>query len=131
MHILHKLLKSETTLKEMNKSVYQLNVFISHIYWPLCVPQVFYYSTGIFESAGVKQPIYATIGAGVVNTIFTIVSVSDNYAFLSSPARVYVHSAARHSLSCPMSSSSSWWRRLGEGLFTCWDWVEWQSALWS
>ncbi|CAG11687.1 unnamed protein product, partial [Tetraodon nigroviridis] len=36
---------------------------------------VFYYSTGIFESAGVKQPIYATIGAGVVNTVFTIVSL--------------------------------------------------------
>uniref|UniRef100_A0A8C5E894 Solute carrier family 2, facilitated glucose transporter member 1-like n=1 Tax=Gouania willdenowi TaxID=441366 RepID=A0A8C5E894_GOUWI len=36
---------------------------------------VFYYSTGIFESAGVKQPIYATIGAGIVNTIFTVVSL--------------------------------------------------------
>lgn len=36
---------------------------------------VFYYSTGIFKDAGVKEPIYATIGAGVVNTIFTIVSV--------------------------------------------------------
>ncbi|KAA0710155.1 Solute carrier family 2, facilitated glucose transporter member 1 [Triplophysa tibetana] len=35
---------------------------------------VFYYSTGIFESAGVTQPIYATIGAGVVNTVFTVVS---------------------------------------------------------
>lgn len=37
---------------------------------------MFYYSTGIFESAGVKKPIYATIGAGIVNTIFTVVSVS-------------------------------------------------------
>ncbi|XP_016348202.1 solute carrier family 2, facilitated glucose transporter member 3-like [Sinocyclocheilus anshuiensis] len=36
---------------------------------------VFYYSTGIFESAGVNQPIYATIGAGVVNTVFTVVSL--------------------------------------------------------
>lgn len=36
---------------------------------------VFYYSTGIFKDAGVKEPIYATIGAGVVNTIFTIVSL--------------------------------------------------------
>lgn len=36
---------------------------------------VFYYSTGIFESAGVKQPIYATIGAGIVNTVFTVVSL--------------------------------------------------------
>ncbi|XP_036411236.1 solute carrier family 2, facilitated glucose transporter member 3-like [Megalops cyprinoides] len=36
---------------------------------------VFYYSTGIFESAGVTKPIYATIGAGIVNTIFTVVSL--------------------------------------------------------
>ncbi|XP_012688983.2 solute carrier family 2, facilitated glucose transporter member 3 [Clupea harengus] len=36
---------------------------------------VFYYSTGIFKKAGVTQPIYATIGAGVVNTIFTVVSL--------------------------------------------------------
>ncbi|KAI5621597.1 solute carrier family 2, facilitated glucose transporter member 3, partial [Silurus asotus] len=36
---------------------------------------VFYYSTGIFESAGVTKPIYATIGAGVVNTVFTVVSL--------------------------------------------------------
>ncbi|RVE71260.1 hypothetical protein OJAV_G00072010 [Oryzias javanicus] len=35
---------------------------------------VFYYSTGIFERAGVAQPVYATIGAGVVNTAFTVVS---------------------------------------------------------
>ncbi|XP_077026063.1 solute carrier family 2, facilitated glucose transporter member 3 isoform X2 [Tamandua tetradactyla] len=36
---------------------------------------VFYYSTGIFKDAGVDEPIYATIGAGVVNTIFTVVSL--------------------------------------------------------
>ncbi|XP_008050268.1 solute carrier family 2, facilitated glucose transporter member 3 isoform X1 [Carlito syrichta] len=36
---------------------------------------VFYYSTGIFKEAGVGEPIYATIGAGVVNTIFTVVSL--------------------------------------------------------
>ncbi|CAD7679164.1 unnamed protein product [Nyctereutes procyonoides] len=36
---------------------------------------VFYYSTGIFKDAGVEEPIYATIGAGVVNTIFTVVSL--------------------------------------------------------
>lgn len=36
---------------------------------------VFYYSTGIFKDAGVKEPIYATIGTGVVNTIFTVVSL--------------------------------------------------------
>lgn len=38
--------------------------------------QIFYYSTHIFEKAGVEQPVYATIGAGVVNTAFTVVSVS-------------------------------------------------------
>ncbi|TNN36759.1 Solute carrier family 2, facilitated glucose transporter member 1 [Liparis tanakae] len=36
---------------------------------------VFYYSTRIFEKAGVEQPVYATIGAGVVNTAFTVVSM--------------------------------------------------------
>ncbi|KAM9852172.1 solute carrier family 2, facilitated glucose transporter member 3 [Aulostomus maculatus] len=36
---------------------------------------VFYYSTGIFDTAGITQPIYATIGAGVVNTVFTVVSL--------------------------------------------------------
>ncbi|KAM9750855.1 solute carrier family 2, facilitated glucose transporter member 1-like [Menidia menidia] len=36
---------------------------------------VFYYSTGIFQRAGVSQPVYATIGAGVVNTAFTVVSL--------------------------------------------------------
>lgn len=41
-----------------------------------CNLQVFYYSTRIFEKAGVEQPVYATIGAGVVNTAFTVVSVS-------------------------------------------------------
>ncbi|KAM8914404.1 solute carrier family 2, facilitated glucose transporter member 1 [Spinachia spinachia] len=36
---------------------------------------VFYYSTRIFAKAGVQQPVYATIGAGVVNTAFTVVSL--------------------------------------------------------
>ncbi|KAL8198592.1 UNVERIFIED_CONTAM: Solute carrier 2, facilitated glucose transporter member 1 [Gekko kuhli] len=36
---------------------------------------VFYYSTKIFSKAGVKQPVYATIGAGVVNTASTVVSL--------------------------------------------------------
>ncbi|KAM3922579.1 solute carrier family 2, facilitated glucose transporter member 1 isoform 2-T2 [Leptodactylus fuscus] len=36
---------------------------------------VFYYSTMIFEKAKVQQPIYATIGAGIVNTAFTVVSL--------------------------------------------------------
>ncbi|KAG8431048.1 hypothetical protein GDO86_019493 [Hymenochirus boettgeri] len=36
---------------------------------------VFYYSTGIFQKAQVEQPVYATIGAGIVNTAFTVVSL--------------------------------------------------------
>ncbi|KAJ1122352.1 hypothetical protein NDU88_000844 [Pleurodeles waltl] len=36
---------------------------------------VFYYSTGIFKSARVAQPVYATIGAGIVNVVFTVVSL--------------------------------------------------------
>ncbi|KAJ8384276.1 hypothetical protein AAFF_G00207370 [Aldrovandia affinis] len=36
---------------------------------------IFYYSTNIFETAGVSQPVYATIGTGVVNTAFTVVSL--------------------------------------------------------
>ena len=37
--------------------------------------QIFYYSTAIFHKAGVAQPVYAPIGVGVVNTVFTLVSV--------------------------------------------------------
>uniref|UniRef100_A0A669CVX6 Solute carrier family 2 member 2 n=1 Tax=Oreochromis niloticus TaxID=8128 RepID=A0A669CVX6_ORENI len=37
---------------------------------------IFYYSTAIFSRAGVSHPVYATIGVGVINTIFTLVSVA-------------------------------------------------------
>lgn len=91
------------------------DIFIKHV---LFCPQVFYYSTGIFESAGVKQPIYATIGAGVVNTIFTVVSVSDVSTFLF-PAWVCVCVIQQHiTASCVFPFSSSWWRRLAGGLCT-------------
>ncbi|XP_045153516.1 solute carrier family 2, facilitated glucose transporter member 2 [Echinops telfairi] len=36
---------------------------------------IFYYSTSIFQSAGISQPVYATIGVGAVNTVFTALSV--------------------------------------------------------
>ncbi|KAG9469745.1 solute carrier family 2, facilitated glucose transporter member 3-like [Eleutherodactylus coqui] len=36
---------------------------------------IFYYSTSIFEKARVPNPIYATIGAGIVNVVFTVVSL--------------------------------------------------------
>ncbi|XP_069008785.1 solute carrier family 2, facilitated glucose transporter member 2 [Embiotoca jacksoni] len=37
---------------------------------------IFYYSTDIFSRAGVSQPVYATIGVGAINTVFTLVSVA-------------------------------------------------------
>lgn len=47
------------------------------LYWLCVLPrQIFYYSTRIFMTAGVASPVYATIGAGVVNCAFTVVSVS-------------------------------------------------------
>ncbi|XP_059121068.1 LOW QUALITY PROTEIN: solute carrier family 2, facilitated glucose transporter member 2 [Peromyscus eremicus] len=36
---------------------------------------IFYYSTSIFQTAGVSQPVYATIGVGAINMIFTAISV--------------------------------------------------------
>ncbi|XP_077017140.1 solute carrier family 2, facilitated glucose transporter member 2 [Tamandua tetradactyla] len=36
---------------------------------------IFYYSTSIFQTAGISQPVYATIGVGAVNTVFTVLSV--------------------------------------------------------
>ncbi|XP_078281365.1 solute carrier family 2, facilitated glucose transporter member 1-like [Rhinoraja longicauda] len=36
---------------------------------------IFYYSTSIFEKAGVAKPVYATIGTGAINTAFTVVSL--------------------------------------------------------
>ncbi|XP_023069290.1 solute carrier family 2, facilitated glucose transporter member 2 isoform X2 [Piliocolobus tephrosceles] len=36
---------------------------------------IFYYSTSIFQTAGISKPVYATIGVGAVNMVFTAVSV--------------------------------------------------------
>ncbi|XP_006155120.1 solute carrier family 2, facilitated glucose transporter member 2 [Tupaia chinensis] len=36
---------------------------------------IFYYSTDIFHTAGISQPVYATIGVGAINTVFTVLSV--------------------------------------------------------
>ncbi|KAH0624149.1 hypothetical protein JD844_007585, partial [Phrynosoma platyrhinos] len=36
---------------------------------------IFYYSTDIFNKARVGQPVYATIGVGFVNTVFTVVAI--------------------------------------------------------
>ncbi|XP_042129990.1 solute carrier family 2, facilitated glucose transporter member 3 isoform X1 [Peromyscus maniculatus bairdii] len=82
-------MKDESTRMAQEKQVTVLELFRSSNYHqPLLISvvlqlsqqfsginAVFYYSTGIFKDAGVQEPIYATIGAGVVNTIFTVVSL--------------------------------------------------------
>ncbi|XP_040008590.1 solute carrier family 2, facilitated glucose transporter member 1-like isoform X2 [Xiphias gladius] len=82
-------MKEESQHMKMEKKVTILELFRSPIYrQPIFVAimlqlsqqlsginAVFYYSTGIFERAGVSQPVFATIGAGVVNTAFTVVSL--------------------------------------------------------
>lgn len=55
-------------------------MFVCVGWWRCLFVQVFYFSTSIFQKAGVAQPVYATIGAGVVNVAFTVVSVSHVYA---------------------------------------------------
>lgn len=55
-------------------SHHQTIIFVLLCLWFLF--QIFYYSTAIFHTAGVAQPVYATIGVGVVNIIFTLLSVS-------------------------------------------------------
>lgn len=36
---------------------------------------IFYYSTDIFNKARISQPVYATIGVGFVNMVFTLVAI--------------------------------------------------------
>ncbi|CAG11830.1 unnamed protein product, partial [Tetraodon nigroviridis] len=82
-------MKEESRQMMREKKVTILELFRSHLYrQPLLIAvilqlsqqlsginAVFYFSTRIFEKAGVEQPVYATIGAGVVNTAFTVVSL--------------------------------------------------------
>lgn len=69
-NVVHFLTMQGQEVEEVTQTTGQLMTF--HYF------QVFYYSTGIFQKAGVSQPVYATIGTGVVNTAFTVVSVSHN-----------------------------------------------------
>ncbi|CAL8290244.1 unnamed protein product [Merluccius merluccius] len=82
-------MKEEGMKMAMEKKVTILELFRSPVYrQPLVIAivlqlsqqlsginAVFYYSTSIFETAGIAEPIYATIGAGVVNTVFTVVAL--------------------------------------------------------
>ncbi|KAG7238008.1 hypothetical protein INR49_031362 [Caranx melampygus] len=67
-------------LSLIRSSVYRQQLFVAlmmHLSQQLSgINAIFYYSTAIFEAAGVAQPIYATIGVGVINTVFTMVSVA-------------------------------------------------------
>ncbi|XP_067447353.1 solute carrier family 2, facilitated glucose transporter member 1-like [Thunnus thynnus] len=71
--------KKVTILELFRSPNYRQPIFVAimlHLSQQLSgINAVFYYSTGIFERAGVPQPVYATIGAGVVNTAFTVVSL--------------------------------------------------------
>ncbi|XP_037550920.1 solute carrier family 2, facilitated glucose transporter member 2 isoform X2 [Nematolebias whitei] len=61
-------------------SVYRRQLFVAlmmHLSQQLSgINAIFYYSTAIFSQAGVAQPVYATIGVGAINTVFTLVSVA-------------------------------------------------------
>lgn len=64
--------------------------------------QIFYYSTAIFTQAGVSQPIYATIGVGVINTVFTLVSVSNALTCATPASRVaWFQSVCKRALCVP------------------------------
>ncbi|XP_040916897.1 solute carrier family 2, facilitated glucose transporter member 2 [Toxotes jaculatrix] len=67
-------------LSLIRSSVYRQQLFVAlmmHLSQQLSgINGIFYYSTAIFNRAGVSQPVYATIGVGVINTIFTMVSVA-------------------------------------------------------
>uniref|UniRef100_A0A8C1W4U1 Solute carrier family 2 member 2 n=1 Tax=Cyprinus carpio TaxID=7962 RepID=A0A8C1W4U1_CYPCA len=72
-------------LRLLRSSVYRQQLFVAlmmHLSQQFSgINAIFYYSTSIFQSAGVGQPVYATIGVGVINIIFTL--VSDAYSWMS------------------------------------------------
>ncbi|XP_063162516.1 solute carrier family 2, facilitated glucose transporter member 2 [Candoia aspera] len=79
--------EKEEALKEKSVSIWQLVTTATyrqpflvaigvHIAQQLSgINAIFYYSTDIFTKAHVRKPIYATIGVGFVNTVFTVVAV--------------------------------------------------------
>ncbi|KAL6118581.1 slc2a4 [Pungitius sinensis] len=82
-------MKEEKRKMDMERKVSILELFRSPLYrQPIIISillqlsqqlsgvnAIFYYSTSIFMKAGVQSPVYATIGAGVVNSAFTVVSL--------------------------------------------------------
>ncbi|XP_054609028.1 solute carrier family 2, facilitated glucose transporter member 4-like [Dunckerocampus dactyliophorus] len=82
-------MKEEKRRMDMERKVSILELFRSPVYrQPMVISillqlsqqlsginAIFYYSTSIFTKAGVQSPVYATIGAGIVNCAFTVVSL--------------------------------------------------------
>ncbi|XP_042368016.1 LOW QUALITY PROTEIN: solute carrier family 2, facilitated glucose transporter member 4-like [Plectropomus leopardus] len=82
-------MKEEKRKMDMERKVSILELFRSPLYrQPIIIAillqlsqqlsginAIFYYSTSIFMKAEVQSPVYATIGAGVVNCAFTVVSL--------------------------------------------------------
>lgn len=64
----------------IHSSVYRNQLFVAlmmHLSQQFSgINAIFYYSTAIFEKAGVSEPVHATIGVGVINTVFTLLSVA-------------------------------------------------------
>ncbi|XP_072110977.1 solute carrier family 2, facilitated glucose transporter member 2 isoform X2 [Mobula birostris] len=54
---------------------------------------IFYYSTAIFRQAGLSQPTYATIGVGVVNTVFTVISHTYSWMSYVSMVAIFIYVA--------------------------------------
>uniref|UniRef100_UPI0037E84F06 solute carrier family 2, facilitated glucose transporter member 2 n=1 Tax=Semicossyphus pulcher TaxID=241346 RepID=UPI0037E84F06 len=67
-------------LSLIRSSVYRQQLLVAlmmHLSQQLSgINAIFYYSTAIFAFAGVDKPVYATIGVGAINTVFTLVSVA-------------------------------------------------------
>lgn len=74
------------------------------------VSKIFYYSTAIFTKAGVGQPVYATIGVGVINTAFTLVSVSNTLTYATSGMGAALScSVCKHDLCVPGCTGGQSW----------------------
>ncbi|GCC33469.1 hypothetical protein chiPu_0011938 [Chiloscyllium punctatum] len=74
---------------------------------------IFYYSTSIFRTAGLSHPVYATIGVGVVNIIFTVVSVSSQKnmvleSFLMSKKKTWISVALCYNLRTSPEHNFTW-----------------------
>ncbi|KAH0626084.1 hypothetical protein JD844_000822 [Phrynosoma platyrhinos] len=70
-------MKEEKRRMDLERKVSILELFRSRIYrQPLLIAVVLQFSQQLsgINAAGLDQPIYATIGAGAINTVFTIVS---------------------------------------------------------